>query len=167
MFLPSPSLMPLAVFTDIDTSCLDDLEHLKNLSSGVVVLGPAAAYALVWELGSDRLKKPGPKTVWGRNRDGERKIMSSQAPEGYVGVVADKFWPIIEEELSKIDYGGKNLQLQMEVAIDNASQRIAVLVRAEAPVDSGDLRTGIQGVDSGDPTLGGATDAISAATLIL
>lgn len=167
MHIPIPSLLPLAVFEDIDTSSLDDLINLKNLSSGIVVVGPAATYALVWELGSDRLTKPGPKTVWGTNRFGESKIMSSQAPEGYVGIISDEFWPIIEEELSKVDYGSKYLQVKMEVALDNASLRIAELVREAAPVDQGDLRAGIQGVDSGDPTLGGATDAISAATLIL
>lgn len=168
MYIPSPSMLPLAVFDDIDTASLDDLLNLMNVSGGVVVLGPAAAYALVWELGSLRLKKPGPRTVWGKNRDGQRRIMSSQAPEGYVGIIADKFWPVIEEALSHVDYGSKAIQIQLEVAMDNASQKIASMVRDLAPVgDTGDLRTGIQGVDSSDDVLESSVDLISGATLLL
>lgn len=166
MYIPSPSPMPLAIFDDIDTASLDDLENIKTITGGIGVFGPAAAYALVWEMGSKRTQT-GPKTVWGVNRDGEVRIFSMQAPAGYVGVISDQFWPIIEHELSKVDYGGRNIQIQLEVAVDNASQRIARLVSDNAPVDSGDLRAGIQYLDSGDPTLGGATELISGSTLLL
>jgi hypothetical protein len=168
MIISSLSVLPLAIFKDIDTASLNDLMNIKNISGGIIVTGPAAAYALVWELGSLRLKKPGPRTVWGINRLGERHIMSSQAPEGYVGVISDQFWPIIQKHLMGVNYGSKSLNLQLEIAVDNASQEIASMVRDLAPVgETGDLRTGIQGADSGDPTLGGSTDLISGATLIL
>jgi hypothetical protein len=154
MYIPTPSLMPLAIFDNIDTSSLDDLEHIKNISGGIAIFGPAAAYGFVWELGSLRLQQPGPRTVWGSNRDGDRRIMSSQAPRGYVGIISDQFWPIIEAAIQKVDFGGKSIQLQLEVAIDNASQKIANMVRNLAPVgETGDLRTGIQGLDSSDTLL--------------
>jgi hypothetical protein len=168
MFIPSPSMMPLAIFENIDTSSLDDLQNIKTISGGVSVYGPAAAYALVWELGSLRLKKPGPRTVWGTNRDGDRRIMSSQAPAGYVGIISNQFWPIIDQELRHVDYGSKNVKLLLEIAVDNASQKIAQLIRDNAPVgETGDLRAGIQGIDSGEVSDLKQANVLSSSAILL
>lgn len=168
MYYPRPSLAPLVVFTEIE-KFLQEFEGIGSVSGGVGVFGSAAAYALVWELGSLRLKQPGPRTVWGTNREGEKRIMSSQAPEGYVGVISDEFWPIIEEELGHLSFKGTDsheIRLELEVVIDNAMQRIARIISDAAPVDSGDLRSQIQYIDSGEMDLQEATDLESDSTLI-
>lgn len=167
MFIPSPSLMPLTVFDDLD-GFLKEIENLKSVSGGVGVYGAAAAYALVWELGSLRLKSPGPKTLWSMNRNDEIAILTRQAPRGYVGIISDQFWPIIEKHMSEVHFGSSNLQLEMEVAMDNASQEIAGLIREIAPVDSGDLRSGIQGISTDEVSvLKKASKLEASGTLIL
>lgn len=165
MIIPGPSFVPLVVTENID-AFLPDFSGLTNLVGGVGVYGPAAAYALVWELGSRRLQKPGPKTMWSTNRNGERVILTKQAPFGYVGIHEDECWTIIREEIAKVDFSGsaKRIRLELSVAIDNASLRCAQLIRSSAPVDSGDLRAGIQMVDSDSLE---ASNAASDATLIL
>lgn len=164
MYIPSPSLMPLVSIQNID-KFMSNIDGLQSISGGIAVYGSAAAYALVWELGSRKLKKPGPKTLWSTNRLGRRAILTRQAPFGYVGYVSDQFWPIIRTELAKVDFTGSSIRLAIEVAMDNASQKIARLVSDTAPVDSGDLRSQIQYVDSGD--LGNSAAMVSAGTLIL
>lgn len=169
MFIPGPPLQPLVTYDSLNTF-LADYQNLKNVKAGVAVYGSAAAYALVWELGSLRAKKPGPKTVWGTNRYGDRIIMSSQAPEGYVGIVEDQFWPIIEAELDKINFSQpvQALQVEMEVAFDNASIKIAQLIRSGAPADSGDLRSQIQAVNTDESdVLGKSIEIESIGTLII
>jgi hypothetical protein len=147
---------------------LSELDGIDTISGGVGVYGSAAAYALVWELGSLRLKHPGPKTLWSINRNDKIAILTKQAPRGYVGILSDQFWPIIEEELSKVSFSGSNIRLKLEVAMDNASQRIAKLVADKAPVDSGDLRSQIMAVDSDEASfLSQANSIESTGTLIL
>jgi hypothetical protein len=145
-----PALLPLIVVKDLSTA-LEQFVGLGNVSAGVGIYGEAAAYALVWELGSRRLKRPGPKTLWSVNREGERAILTKQAPFGYV-TPTDEFWPIIEEEIAHIDWGeadnNKEMVMLIEIALDNASQRIAKIIAGRAPVDSGALRAGIMGVDT-------------------
>jgi hypothetical protein len=167
MYFPGPSLVPLVVYEDI-SKVVDSLTKLPSLSGGIGVYGSAAAYALVWELGSKRLKKPGPKTMWGINRYGKRRIFSTQAPGGYVGILEDEFWPIIEEEIMQVDFLAKDAGLRLEIALDNASQKIAQLVRQYAPVDSGDLRSQIYGIDTDEADiLLASSDLESAGTLII
>lgn len=169
MFFHGPSLQPLLKFGNLQ-EFIKDFQGMDNLAGGVAVYGSAAAYALVWELGSLRAKKPGPRTLWSINRNGRRIIMSTQAPGGYVAINEDKFWPIIEAELDKVDYGqnAKRIQLEMSVAIDNASQKIARIVAETAPVASGDLRSQISGVDTDETSiLGNDSKLVSAGTLIL
>lgn len=167
MFIPAPLISPLLSIQSIP-DYLSDLEDIQDISGGIGVYGSAAAYALVWELGSRRLKRPGPKTLWSVNRDGNIAILTRQAPRGYVGFISDQFWPIIEEELSKVNFASRSLKMQLEIAMDNASQKIARLVSDTAPVDSGDLRSQIQGVDSDEASfLGAASGLESAGTLII
>lgn len=167
MYIPSPSLMPLISIPITNyLSQLDDVGD--DITGGVGVYGSAAAYALVWELGSRKLKSPGPKTLWSVNRDGDIAILTRQAPRGYVGFLSGEFWPIIEAELMSVDFGQPNIRLRLEVAMDNASQKIAKLVSEAAPVDSGDLRSQILGVDSDEASMLSQSSGLeSGATLIL
>jgi hypothetical protein len=142
--------MPLLTFKDL-SSALSEFVGLGKLSAGVAVYGEASAYALVWELGSRRLKTPGPKTLWGVNRNEEKAILTRQAPSGYV-TPTNEFWPIIEDEIKQVNFAeasnAKEMMMLIEVALDNASQRIARVIAQRAPVDSGTLRSEIMGVDS-------------------
>ena len=122
---------------------------------GIAIFGSAAAYGLVWEYGAPppwHIKKPGPKTVYGSNPTGKGgDIFSSQAPAGYIAIHEEEFWPIIEEEMATVQFKSSTadgIRLELEIAMDNASQRIARIVSDSAPADSGDLRSQIQYVDS-------------------
>ena len=143
-------MTPILVIKALDNA-LSEYANLTNVSAGVGVYGSASAYALVWELGSRRLQSPGPKTVWSVNRNKQRAILTKQAPFGYVGIAVNQMWPIIKDELSKVDFSGTDSRasvLRLQVAMDNAAQRIAKIVADLAPVDSGDLRSQILGIDS-------------------
>lgn len=155
-YLSIPSLTPSVTFKDL-ANFLAEFEGLDEpISGGVGVFGSAAAYALVWEYGAPppwRIKKPGPKTLWGTNPLGESKIMTRTAPEGYISIHEDELWPILEEELGHVKFSSKTadgIRLELEIAMDNASQRFARIISDSAPVDSGDLRSQIQYIDSGD-----------------
>jgi hypothetical protein len=155
-YLPTPALTPSLTFKNL-AGFLAELEGLDEpVIGGVGVFGSAADYALVWEYGAPppwKIKKPGPKTLWGINPLGEQKIMTRTAPEGYISIHEDELWPILEEELSKVKFSSgtsDGIRLELEVAVDNASQRFARLVSDSAPVDTGDLRSQIQYIDSAD-----------------
>lgn len=143
---------------------------LGKLSAGVGVYGPASAYALVWELGSKRLKRPGPKTTWSVNRNQERAILTKQAPMGYV-TPTDGFLEIIENAVLEIDFSkattSKEAVMLIETALDNASQQIAKVIADRAPVDSGTLRSDIMGVDSDESDFLDSEDDEADGTLIL
>lgn len=128
----------------------------KPIRGGVGVFGSAAAYALVWEFGSLTMEKPGPKTLWGTNPKGERAILTKQAPEGYVAIHDDDLFKIMVAELKGAKLIGNNAdetRILLEVVTDNISQAWAKVIADSAPVDSGDLRSQIQYIDSGDDLL--------------
>lgn len=154
MHIPRPGFMPLLVM-DLDKS-FGPVGDLSKISSGVGVFGSAAAYALVWELGTLRWPQPGPKTIWSTNRYGERVIMTKQAPHGYVGINATVAQSILHEELVKVKFNLADIaryKLDLEVAMDNAAIRIARVISDDAPVDSGDLRSQIQLISSDEVDL--------------
>ncbi|MGI4815926.1 MAG: hypothetical protein ACRYGG_21690 [Janthinobacterium lividum] len=168
MYIPGPPVRPLIDIQSISTY-LNEFENIGDVSGGVGVFGSAAAYAMVWELGSFRLKKPGPKTMWSVNRFGQKVILTKQAPLGYIGVIDDTFFPIIEKELMSVDFSNKTskrLNKDLTAALNRASKRIADLIRLIAPEDSGDLKAQIQAVNAGDSLLG-ASSIESAGTIIL
>lgn len=151
-----PSLTPSITFQNL-ASFLAEFEGLDEpVVGGVGIFGSAAAYGLVWEYGAPppwRIKKPGPKTLWGTNPYGETKIMTRTAPEGYIAINEDALWPILEKYLGALKLDAKTadgIRLEMEIAVDNASQEWARIVSDSAPYDSGDLRSQIQYIDSGD-----------------
>ena len=150
VYVPRPAVSASLDITNLE-SFLVQLEKMKPIIGGIAVYGPAAAYALVPEYGWAR--GPGKKTLWGTNAKGQRAIMSTQAPEGYVSIHEKDMWPIIIEEISQINFSAKSekeLTIRLEVALDNAAQRIAQLIANSAPVDSGDLKSGVNLVDSTD-----------------
>jgi hypothetical protein len=150
MIIPGPNVTPSLMFTALDKFMAEFEGQIEPVYGGIAIYGPAASYGLVWEFGSSRMKKPGPKTLWGVNPLGEPAILSKQAPAGYIAIHEDEFWPIILEEMSRVEFRSDTpdgIKLELEIAMDNASQRIARIVSDSAPVDSGDLRAGIQLVD--------------------
>lgn len=153
--VPSPSFVPLVKM--VESKAFANLDALPStLSIGVGVFGPATAYALVWELGSNKLKKPGPKTVWGVNRLGQKKILTKQAPKGYAGVNGKKCQKILYKALQDVKFDISDMQtskVALEVAMDNAAQQIAGLIRQSAPVGEGTLRAGIQAIYTDEDSL--------------
>lgn len=121
-----------------------------KLGSAVKVVGPAAAYALVWELGAIHLSKPGPKTVWSTNAYGESVILTIQAPHGFVRVNKQKYIEFIKDELSKANFQGQDYSTVFKQVMDNAADRAAQLIAETAPIDTGQLRESIQAIHSGD-----------------
>lgn len=151
MFVPKPNLTPATDFKELRSFMVEFQGTKDPVVGGIAIFGTAAAYGLVWEYGSSRMKTPGPKTMWGINPLGEEAILTKQAPLGYIAINEDKFWPIIQDEFSKVEFKSKTeggIRLELEIAMDNASQRIARLVADAAPVDTGDLRSSIQYIDS-------------------
>ena len=110
------------------------------------ITGPAAAYALVWEWGSARLDKPGPKTMWGINPDGESVILTKTAPYGYIRTNIPKFRQIIREEFDMVDWAAvsvRNLKKTVMGVLQAAGERCAEVIAAAAPYDTGQLKEAI------------------------
>jgi len=145
-----PNFYPLVTIKDL-TTALSEFVGLDKVSAGVGVYGEAAAYALVWELGSRRLKSPGPKTLWSMNRNQEEAILTKQAPFGYVTPV-DGFYQIMQEEIGDCNFTRahtpKEMVALLEIAMDNAAHRIAKIIASRAPKDSGTLSSQILGIDA-------------------
>lgn len=152
MYVPGPAAAPKVKVQNLE-KFLVEFEDLKEpIAGGVAVYGPAAAYALVWEYGRSDVN-PGPKTLWSTNPLGQKRVMTKTAPHGYVAIHEDEMWPILVQELSKVSWdvkSGQELRIRLEVAIDNASQQIATIISASAPFDTGDLKAGIQYIDSSE-----------------
>lgn len=130
-----------------------ELEQDNNISSGVGVFGPAAAYALVWEFGNLRQHQQGPRTVMGVNlATGAQVWMSSQAPWGYVRASEADMWLVIEEEIKKARLG--NTRAEVWKQLNEVATRIAVkcsrIIREAAPEDSGELKSNIIPLLPGD-----------------
>jgi hypothetical protein len=154
MHVPRPKLAPRMSIQNLEQFLIQIEGIDRPLSGGVAVYGVAAAYALVPDYGWDR--GPGPRTLWSTNVKGRKAIMSRQAPTGYAAIHEKEFWPIIQDELSKVKFDARSeteMRLRLEVAVDNASQRMAHIIAESAPVDSGDLKSGVQIIDSADSSL--------------
>src|SRR5262252_3769706 len=154
----------------------EGLEKLDRLFSnvggplwgGVKVVGKAAAYALVWEWGSARITKPGPKTTWGTNPAGDTVVLTLTAPYGYIRVNKDQYLSIPREEVKNARLTRvkpENFENALKDALSRAEIRCSLLISETAPIDSGDLRMSIQptGVNApilftGTPNLFGPTE---------
>lgn len=118
--------------------------HDEPVSVGVAVVGPAAAYAEVWEWGNVRQTKKGPRTVLGTNPDGESVWLSSQAPNGYIRVNEDKYLGIVKIELEKVKFSspdGAAMKRELQDAGKRIMEQVADVIREAAPVDTGQLRS--------------------------
>jgi hypothetical protein len=121
-----------------------------KLQVGIKVIGPAAAYAMVWERGAIHLSQPGPKTMWSTNADGETVILTIQAPHGYIRLHKQEYAAMIQDELHQADFGGQDYEEVLRQVMDNASDRAAALAAATAPVDTGQLQSSIVAVHTKD-----------------
>jgi hypothetical protein len=125
-----------------------------TIQMGVKVVGPAAAYAMVWEWGSARLTKPGPKTTWGVNPAGEVVILTLTAPNGYIRIHKPEYRQIIREEMNLIPWnemGPRQIRKKIAEALAAASQRCAELIAESAPYDTGELEKSIVAITTDDP----------------
>ncbi len=119
---------------------------------GLRLNGPAARYALVWEWGSSVLSKPGPKTTWGTNPDGETVILTKTAPYGYIRTNIPTFRKIIREEMDLVDWAGvsvRSLRKTLQQVLESASGRIAHVIAEAAPYDTGQLYEAIETIQPG------------------
>jgi hypothetical protein len=118
----------------------------NELKGGVKVIGAAAAYALVWEWGSVRITKPGPKTTWGTNPAGAKVVLTITAPAGYIRINRMEYIKILKQEvqaahMSKVQ--PQNWENALKDALSRAEIRCSLLISGTAPIDSGDLRMSI------------------------
>ena len=118
----------------------------SRISSGVQVTGPAAAYAIIWELGAIHLSKPGPKTMWSTNALGDTVILTIQTPHGYVRINRQRYVQFVQDELSKAQLTQDNFLETIKDVMGKAAQRAADLISQTAPVDTGQLRGSISAV---------------------
>ena len=158
MSLPLSFLSPrLQLDTDkLDFMLLELAQQNKLTEAGVKVEGPAAAYALVWELGNAKQTKPGPKTVRGINPDGSHVFLSIQAPRGYIRVSSSLYAAALKQELTKVKFVSEStgaISTQLERAAVRTVKRIRDIIKDHAPVDSGELVSNIKIVEPGDPLL--------------
>jgi len=114
------------------------------ISTAIVSVGPASAYALVWEYGNLRQTKKGPKTTLGIDPEtGARVWLTIQAPSGYVRIWKPRFKTIIASSLHGIKWGERDAKHQLTDAVERMGERMANLVETTAPVDKGDLKASI------------------------
>lgn len=145
---------------DVLTQAFSSLPN--RISAGVKVTGPASAYALVWEWGSSKLTKPGPKTLWSVNPAGQPAILTQTAPLGYIRVNHQMYIKIIKEEFKKLKLAKtavSNWKSKLDGMMWKAAVRCATLISDTAPIDEGDLRAGIVAVNEPDPILDGTFNA--------
>lgn len=163
-----------SIFAEIADEDIDKLVSWLNqmaiiVESGVQSVGPPANYALVWEWGNIRQTKKGPKTVQGRNPKGQftNRWFSTQAPSGWIAINEDKYWNIIQDELSKVSFDSKesitedSLKQELTGAYKRISEKCLVILQENVPIDSGDLYDSLQVVEPGDEILKGVNDLAS------
>jgi hypothetical protein len=145
----------------LDEFLLEFAEHDKEISVGVAATGDAAAYAEVWEWGSARQTKPGPKTVLGTNPSGEQVWLSIQAPFGFVSIHENDFWDALSQELERAKFSStnpKDITTEIQKAGVRAMKLCKQLLQDSAPVDTGQLRDSFQVIEDGDPILDDVDD---------
>jgi len=157
-----PTVYPTIMFDKLDEFLLELEEHDKEISVGVASVGPASAYAMVWEWGNIRQTKEGPKTVQGINPDGETVWLSIQAPFGYIKLNENLYWAIIKQELDKIQFKGttaREITEELNQAGIRAMKRIVKVIADHAPFDKGDLSKSFQVVYPDDILLDDKDDS--------
>jgi hypothetical protein len=140
-----------------------------KVEAGVGVEGSAAAYALVWEFGNIRQTKPGPKTVLGTNpKTGEVAFFSTQAPHGYVRVLLPLLRKIMMDECARMTFTDlSKIESDLKATAIRITQRFAELISAQAPKDSGDLRSQIKPILPGDSLLKTVAEGLAPGDYVL
>lgn len=136
----------------LEQQILDYVGSRPTIRIALRLNGPAAAYALVWEWGSAQLTKPGPKTTWGTNPDGETVILTKTAPYGYIRTNIPKFRVIIREEFDLVDWAAvslRSLRSTLQKVLESAAERIAHVIAEAAPYDTGQLYDAIEFAQAG------------------
>ena len=155
------NVIPNIMFDHLDEFLLEFEQHDKEVSSGVMVVGDAAAYAEVWEWGNTRQTKQGPRTVLGPNPDGDIVWLSSQAPEGWIRVNEDQIWAGLERELEKAQFAqpdARAMTVELEARAEAAAERAREILVVHAPKDSGQLAESLQMVPAGSSILDDSDD---------
>lgn len=134
-----------------------------RIDAGVKVVGAPTAYALVWEWGSARIKKPGPKTTWGVNPARKRVVLTLTAPYGYIRSNRQEYLRILRQEWRVLSFAIQQADLgrlkgAMIDMAKRAATRCALIIRNAAPFDNGDLRDGIRPAYPDDPVLRAGED---------
>lgn len=115
-----------------------------KIEAAVVMTGKAKAYWFIPEVGSRRGARPWPnprkKTRLGRSG----RVFSMQAPDGYIHILAPKFFQALTAAYKSIVGNGLPTRAQLVRAANQAANTAKGLIRNSAPVDSGALRSGIQ-----------------------
>jgi hypothetical protein len=131
-----------------------------STSAGIKVEGPAAAYALVWEIGRMDVN-PGPKTMWSENADGEAAVMTIQAPNGYIRINRQEYVKILNEEFASVKWSELSPSQWLSAAndvVDMAAQRCLNMLQNYVPVDTGQLLFNMEVATHGDSALANAND---------
>src|ERR1700756_3450419 len=126
--MPVPTIYPTMLFDKLDEFLLEFEEHDEEIFAGVASVGPAAAYAEVWEWGNIRQTKQGPKTVQGTNPAGEIVWLSLQAPFGYIKINENRMWEALKQELGKVKFKSTNareMTEELQEAARKAMERCA------------------------------------------
>jgi hypothetical protein len=131
----------------------ESLAHVQDLFAGglgarpivrliLKIQGPVASRAFIWEFGRITCK-PGPKTLWGTNPDGERRVMTKTAPTGFIRVNRSKYRQIAHDEIQKRlkwrNMKIKDIPKAIEWGLRNAASPISQLIADTAPYDTGAL----------------------------
>jgi hypothetical protein len=138
-----------------ERAVLEGVGIRPTIRIGLTISGPASAYALVWEFGSSRISKPGPKTTWGINPDGEVVILTKTAPYGFIRTNIPKFRQIVREEMDAVDWAGvriRRIRETMLAVLEEAAQRCAEVIAESAPYDTGQLKEAIEVAQIGETT---------------
>ena len=112
------------------------------------IMGPAAAYALVWEWGRVDIN-PGPKTVYSTNPAGEAVVLTKTAPYGYIRVNKQRYVEFVRDEFGKVVWRKlkpKQFPNAIEWALRKAAVSCADLIAETAPYDTGALHDAIRAV---------------------
>lgn len=147
---------------------LDALDRMiRDLPSvreaGVAVGGDAAAYALVWEWGSARIHRPGPKTTWGENPSGDRVVLTLTAPHGFIRIHNEKYIQFLIEAFQRITWGSLAISdwpKAIDEMLNGVAKQCSNFISEGAPFDTGDLKASIYPVGPDDALLIGDEDEI-------
>lgn len=141
-----PVLMKIRNIDRIKNAFLSGLGIRSTVRIVLIVQGPAAAYALVWEWGRIGIR-PGPKTQWGSNPEGGIAVMTKTAPSGFIRVNRAKYRQIIREEFAAHGWSRtkpENFDKNIVDVLKYAAARCADLTADTAPIDTGQLRAAIR-----------------------